>query len=51
MAISGRDLIEIGVKPGKLIGDYLDTLLEMVIEEPELNNKDILILRVQDMLK
>jgi len=43
MVLTGRDLIDLGVKPGRQIGEYLDTLLNMVIEDPELNNRDKLI--------
>ena len=43
LALSGSDLIELGVKPGREIGMYLEQLLNIVIEEPGLNNKDDLI--------
>lgn len=42
MALNGRDLIEIGVPKGKEIGRILNVLLEKVIDDPELNNKDSL---------
>lgn len=42
-AVSGSDLIAIGIKPGKEIGEILNRLLEMVIEDPELNQKEILL--------
>ena len=40
--INGNDLIEIGFKEGKIIGDILEYLLEKVMEKPELNEKEIL---------
>jgi tRNA nucleotidyltransferase (CCA-adding enzyme) len=39
MAVSGKDLIEIGCPKGAIIGDILDELLKIVIEKPELNEK------------
>lgn len=42
MDIGGRDLIELGFKEGKIIGEILEYLLEKVMENPELNNKDTL---------
>lgn len=41
--ICGNDLINIGYKKGKEIGLVLSDLLNFVIENPELNRKDILI--------
>lgn len=43
LAISGKDLIELGIKPGREIGEILSFLLEMVIENPEYNTKEILL--------
>ena len=43
LAVTGKDLIEAGMKPGKEIGDKLNELLEMVIENPELNGKNELL--------
>ena len=43
LAVTGRDLIQVGMKPGKEIGEKLNELLEMVIEVPELNKKEILL--------
>lgn len=49
LAITGSDLIAAGMKPGKEIGEALDTLLEMVIEEPELNKKELLLRKVKEL--
>lgn len=38
LAVSGQDLIDNGIKPGKQMGVILNTLLDEVIEEPKLNN-------------
>jgi tRNA nucleotidyltransferase (CCA-adding enzyme) len=45
--INGRDLIAEGLKPGKELGETLNWLLEAVIEEPELNQKETLIKMVR----
>ncbi|EHJ25291.1 tRNA nucleotidyltransferase/poly(A) polymerase family protein [Clostridioides difficile 050-P50-2011] len=42
LAINGKDLISIGIKPGKDIGHILNKMLEIVINNPELNEKEIL---------
>lgn len=38
LAVTGKDLIEIGFTPGKEIGETLQYLLEQVLETPELND-------------
>ena len=42
LAVTGSDLIAWGMKPGKEIGETLNRLLELVIEEPEWNQKELL---------
>lgn len=42
LAVKGNDLIALGMKPGKEIGETLHMLLEMVIEDPALNKKEVL---------
>ena len=42
LAVTGRDLISWGMKPGKDLGDMLQKLLAVVIEEPQKNQKEIL---------
>lgn len=42
LAIGGKDLIDMGMKPGKGLGEMLAYLLEVVLEEPEMNTKDSL---------
>lgn len=41
--INGSDLIELGMSPGKEIGEALNQLLEIVIEHPKKNKKEHLI--------
>ena len=40
LEVKGADLIAWGMKPGKEIGEMLSKLLEVVLENPELNDKD-----------
>ncbi len=49
LQINGNDLKEIGYKEGKIIGEILDSLLEKVIENPDLNQKEILIKIVKNI--
>ena len=42
LAVSGSDLIAAGMKPGQELGRALNDLLEVVLENPEMNNKDSL---------
>ena len=50
MAITGKDLIALGMKPGKEIGSMLDGLLQMVIENPECNTREFLLEEVRHRL-
>lgn len=43
LQIDGSDLITLGIKPGKIIGDILNHLLEEVLETPQLNSKETLL--------
>lgn len=43
LKINGDDLVNMGFKPSKELGECLNSLLEMVIENPELNNKEKLL--------
>ncbi len=51
LAVTGSDLIALGMKPGKEIGALLQELLELVLESPECNTKEYLLEKVQDYLK
>jgi tRNA nucleotidyltransferase (CCA-adding enzyme) len=42
LAISGKDLINMGIKPGPEMGEILRDLLDKVIEEPALNTSEAL---------
>jgi len=43
LAVNGKDLIKVGFKEGKEIGNILNALLGMVIENPQLNEKEKLL--------
>ena len=43
LAVNGGDLIALGMKPGKAMGETLHRLLDAVLEDPELNTKEKLI--------
>lgn len=43
LAVTGSDLIAIGIEPGRQIGEKLKELLDLVIEKPEMNNKEELL--------
>ena len=43
LAVTGSDLIAAGMKPGKEIGNTLNALLELVLENPEKNTKQTLL--------
>lgn len=49
LAINGRDLTEMGISQGKVIGTILNQLLELVIEEPERNNREWLLKMAQNL--
>jgi poly(A) polymerase/tRNA nucleotidyltransferase (CCA-adding enzyme) len=44
LAVSGRDLMAIGIKPGKTMGIILGELLETVLDDPEQNTREDLLL-------
>lgn len=43
MAVSGKDLIEIGCPKGEIIGTVLDELLTKVLDNPQLNERETLL--------
>jgi tRNA nucleotidyltransferase (CCA-adding enzyme) len=43
LAIGGNDLKQIGIKPGPEMGTILNGLLDKVIDDPELNNREDLL--------
>lgn len=52
LAVNGKDLIDYaGMKPGKELGEVLNNLLEQVIENPKLNDREYLLNTVKEQLK
>lgn len=52
LAIDGGTLIsELSLVPGKIIGDTLNHILQLVLDDPDLNNKDILLREAKEYLK
>lgn len=43
LAVTGRDLIALGIPAGPQIGEFLQELLILVLEEPERNNREELL--------
>lgn len=43
LAVNGKDLIELGILPGAKIGTVLENLLELVLDNPEWNTRDVLL--------
>ncbi len=43
LAVTGEDLIRLGMPPGRELGEALQKLLELVLEEPERNTREILL--------
>ena len=46
LAVNGSDLIQAGMKPGKQLGETLQQLLELVLENPSLNTKEFLLSQI-----
>lgn len=51
LVINGRDLMNIGYRQGREIGDTLKTLLDEVIIKPDLNDRNYLLKRAKEMRK
>lgn len=49
LAVSGKDLIEAGIVPGREMGRILQALLEEVLEEPACNTKEYLLGRAKEI--
>ncbi|MDQ0151248.1 CCA tRNA nucleotidyltransferase [Eubacterium multiforme] len=52
LSIDGSDLINnLSITPGKIIGDTLNHLFKLVLENPKLNNKDYLLKEAKEYIK
>ncbi len=50
LAVNGKDLMAMGIEPGKEIGKILGECLEWVLDEPERNQKELLIEHIYSLL-
>ncbi len=48
--VNGKDIMELGVKEGKKVGEILQMLLETVLDSPEKNEKEILLALAKETL-
>ena len=48
LAVNGRDLIEAGVKQGKAVGEALNEMLYLVLNNPQLNTRENLLALVKE---
>jgi len=48
LVINGNDIIKLGFKQGKIIGEILKELTDFIMEFPEYNNKEFLLKRVKE---
>ncbi len=51
LAVSGDELLELGVPEGPSVGVLLDELHALVLEEPELNQRDALLQQARELIK
>ncbi len=51
LKLNGSDIIGMGVSPGPMIGKMLQSLLDMVLEYPERNDREVLTYEVKRMLQ
>jgi len=51
LAIDGNDLMQaLAIKPGPLLGKILNQLLEKTLEDPSLNQKELLLAQAKKLL-
>ena len=50
LAVTGKDLIAEGMKPGPGIGDVLEAMLDDVVENPEHNEREFLLSMFHDTI-
>ena len=51
MAVTGRELMDAGMKPGPEMGAVLDHLFQLVLKQPECNNREYLMKSAEHLLK
>ncbi len=48
LAVDGTELVEVGVPPGPAVGMILHRLLDLVLEDPALNRRELLLARARE---
>ena len=51
LQINGKDLIDMGVPQGQKIGEVLNAIFDQVVDNPQLNDRQILLNMAQSMIK
>lgn len=51
LAVNGKDLIGLGANPGKQIGEILEGLLQQVLDNPALNQREKLLQKAEEFLQ
>ncbi len=51
LTVSGRDLLAVGIPTGTCVGNILNALMEWVLDNPEYNQKDLLMEKVEELRK
>jgi len=51
LAVDGTDLLELGYGEGPELGRALDTLLDVVVDDPSLNTRDELLRRARELVR
>jgi tRNA nucleotidyltransferase (CCA-adding enzyme) len=49
LAVDGADLMAAGIPPGRILGKILRALLEMVIDDPSRNRRDVLLAKALEL--
>jgi hypothetical protein len=49
LAVSGQDLINAGIPAGPVVGQILERLLALVVDQPEMNVRDALLERAKEI--
>ena len=51
LAVTGNDMVQLGLRPGPEIGELLRMLLELVIEDPSKNERKLLLTEAEKHIK
>ena len=49
LAVNGKDLMALGLKPGPGLGETLERLLDLVLEDPQRNTREYLLKTARDI--